>query len=271
MGFNSFVHAVILVSDHRKDCDMGGVTGDERSEPQVGQAFSGCGPGSASTPRREGSGVYRSGFGGVRHVCRSLTGAVMHRRRCEHGRISVRHTLHPTTTWRRKVPGARRRARHKRPRREPAACCVGCETQAPPGRLRSASWPFMLSGDVTGLEYSIGTGLAVGVSPASAQVRPWDIATMGESCRCCHRHARRRCTWIPPESGLMTEAACGSSTRCAPARCCLASVRSTLRRREPSRLDVDHRSMRRERTPDSAAVQYLAMVRQPSGGGAHAR
>ena len=76
-------------------------------------------------------------------------------------------------------------------------------------------------------------------------------------------HARRRCTWIPPESGLMTEAACEFSTRCRPARCCLASVRATIRCREPSRLDVEHPSMRREQTQDSRAVQYPAMVRPP--------
>ena len=58
----------------------------------------------------------------------------MQRRRCEQGRISVRHTLDPTTAWRRKARGARRRARHKRQRRAPAARCVGCEEIAAPGR-----------------------------------------------------------------------------------------------------------------------------------------
>ena len=40
---------------------------------------------------------------------------------------------------------------------------------------------------------------------------------------------------------------------------------ASARRREPSRLDVDHPSIRRERTPNSTAVQYPAMVGQPAG------
>ena len=63
----------------------------------------------------------------------------------------------------------------------------------------------------------------------------------------------------------MTESACGSSTRRAPARCGLASILATMRHREPSRLDVDHPSVRQERTLNSTAVQYPAMVRQPAG------
>lgn len=86
---------------------------------------------------------------------------------------------------------------------------------------------------------------------------------MDVSCGFRHRHAGKRCTSIPPVSGLMTVAACGSSTRYVPARYSPASVRATMRRRGPSRLDVEHPSMRGERTPESAAVQYLAMFRQP--------
>ena len=80
-----------------------------------------------------------------------------------------------------------------------------------------------------GLENQVRAAFDVGASPASAQVRSWDVATMGESCRFRHRHAGRRCTSIPPASGVMTESACGSSTRCAPARCSPASVRATMR------------------------------------------
>ena len=38
-----------------------------------------------------------------------------------------------------------------------------------------------------------------------------------------------------------------------------------MRRREPSRFDVEQPSTRRERTPDSVAVQYAATVPQPAG------
>lgn len=89
---------------------------------------------------------------------------------------------------------------------------------------------------------------------------------MGESCRIRYWHARRRCTSIPPAFGLMTYSARGFSNRCALARCDLAAVRATVHCLEPSPLDVEHPSMRRERTADSApAVQYSAMVQRPGG------
>ena len=130
-----------------------------------------------------------------------------------------------------------------------------------PGSDRWQSW-FACA---KGLEKRMSVAFGVGASPASAQVRSRVVATMDETCRFRHRRAGRRCTLIPPASGLMTESACGSSTHCFPARSSLASVRAAMRRREPSRLDVEHPSMRREQTRDSAAVQYLAMVRQPAG------
>ena len=122
---------------------------------------------------------------------------------------------------------------------------------------------------VTGLDNPLRAAFGVSASPASARVRSWDVATMGGSCRFRHRDAGRRRTSIPRAFSLMTESACESSTRCAPARCILASVRATMRRREPSRFDVEHPSTRRERTPDSAAVKYPAMVRQPAEGVVH--
>ena len=113
---------------------------------------------------------------------------------------------------------------------------------------------------VTGLDNPVSASFGAGASPESAHVRLWDVATMGSSCRFRHRHAGRRRTSIPRAFGLMTDPACGFSTRSTPARCGLASVRETIRPRELSRIDIEHPSMRREGIPDSAE----AIRREPA-------
>ena len=126
---------------------------------------------------------------------------------------------------------------------------------------------------VTGLDNQVSAAFGDGASPASAQVRLWDVATMGSSCRFRRRHPGRRRTSIPRAFGLMTDPACGFSTRCTPARCGLASVRATIRPRELSRIDVELPSMRRERTPDSAEATRWdpALARRRPRGARHPR
>lgn len=116
-----------------------------------------------------------------------------------------------------------------------------------------------------GLDDQAKAAFDVDASPSSAQVRLRVVATLVGPCRFRHAHGGRRYTSIPPAFGLMTESACGPSTRPAPARCSLASILATMRHREPSRLDVNHPSIRRERTLNSAEGRYPAMVRQPAG------
>ena len=130
---------------------------------------------------------------------------------------------------------------------------------------RPATGPLRGMGAAIGLDDQVKAAFDVGASPASAQMRLRFVATLVGPCRFRHGHGGRRYTSIPPAFGLMTESACGSSTRRAPARCGLASILATMRHREPSRLDVDHPSVRQERTLNSTAVQYPAMVRQPAG------
>ena len=118
---------------------------------------------------------------------------------------------------------------------------------------------------VIGLENRVSSLGSASATPGRANLRTKIAFVFVRPAPFRHGCAPSRHALTPTAFGLMTESACGSSTRHAPARCGLASVRSTMRRREPSRLDVEHPSMRRKRTQDSATVQYAAMVRQPAG------
>ena len=86
-------------------------------------------------------------------------------RPCGDGRrrvgVSERYTLGPTRRRRPQAAQVPARARHKRPRRAPAACCVGCGNRGRPGRSGRLNRQHRRSGNRRRRRRLIGAAAAI--------------------------------------------------------------------------------------------------------------